>query len=669
MSEQSLRLVRTVLGEKGARPADLAAAFGVSERSVRTYVRQANEELAGIASVEKRRGGAYEVEVEDAAGLDAWLAVETRRLADGVPATPAARVSYLICDLLNRCGWVTLDDLAAMLFVSRNAITADLRQVEERLSRFGLALERRPRYGIRVCGSEMDRRLALADAVLHGAGSSDEGLPPLDEVAACVDAAAGQAGIEINPAAYHNLLVHLSIAVKRIREGAYIPAEAMDAGPLRGGREHKAAQALAEAIQRRFDVEFPDSEVCYIALHLAGKQSLYGVVEYPAAGCAGAETGAESGAGAEKNAVVATPASPLVGPAAGDGAAAPVISDEVWGVVARMIDVVWRAYRFDFRQDLELRMNLARHVVPLSVRLKYRMLIENPLLTDTKARFPLAFSMAQDACCVLADHYGAEPSDDEVGFIALSFALAMERQKTGLPKKRILVVCASGQGSARLLEWKYRQEFGAYIEDVATCDAAHVATRDLAGIDYVFTTVPLGVDLPVPVREVKFFLDDADVRDLRELLSAQAPGASLSAYFGRDLFVGELDASSKEEALDALCGLVEKHCPVDPSFRDLVLRREAAAPTSFGNNVAMPHPLEPVSETTFVAVGLLRRPIRWNEWADAQAVFLVCVSREWDDGLRDFYEAVTRVLTDKDKIAELLERRSYEALMELLGRG
>ena len=650
MSEQSLRLLRALLAEKGAgaRPQDLAASFGVSDRSVRTYVRQANEELFGVASIEKRRGGAYELQVTDGAAFETWVAVESRRLADGAPATPEARVAYLVNDLLNRSGWVTLDDLSAVLFVSRTAITADLRHVEAQLARFGLALERRPHYGIRVTGSEMGRRLALANAVLRGGRTqADDALPPLDELAACVDGAVAREGMQINSAAYQNLLVHLSVAVRRIREGAYIPLETLDLEPLRGGCEYRAATRMAAAIQTRFNVEFPEGEVLYIALHLAGKQSLYG-------------------AGDAANAARADGCTSLANPQTGDAPGAPVISDEVWDVVARMIDLVWRAYRFDFRRDLELRMNLARHIVPLSVRLRYRMLIDNPLLTDTKARFPLAYSMAQDACCVLAEHYGTEPSDDEVGFIALSFALALERQKTGLPKKRILVVCASGQGSARLLEWRYRQEFGAYINDVVTCDVAHVTAQDFTDIDYVFTTVPLGVALPVPVREVKFFLDDADVLTLRELLAGAPAALSLDRFFDRRLFVGDLQADTKEEAIDALCDLVKAYRDVDSSFRDLVYRREAAAPTSFGNNVAMPHPLEPVSDQTFVAVGLLKHPIAWNEWASAQAVFLVCVSREWNDGLRDFYEATTRVLTDKDKIALLLEKRSWEALMELL---
>ena len=38
-----------------------------------------------------------------------------------------------------------------------------------------------------------------------------------------------------------------------------------------------------------------------------------------------------------------------------------------------MIETVWRAFRFDFRNDAELCMNLARHTMPPIVRLRYNM--------------------------------------------------------------------------------------------------------------------------------------------------------------------------------------------------------------------------------------------------------------------------------------------------------
>ena len=55
--------------------------------------------------------------------------------------------------------------------------------------------------------------------------------------------------------------------------------------------------------------------------------------------------------------------------------------------------------------------------------------------------------MATQACSVLRNVSPNPIKEDEIGYIAVSFALALERQK---PKewapKNILIVCASGKG-------------------------------------------------------------------------------------------------------------------------------------------------------------------------------------------------------------------------------
>ena len=53
---------------------------------------------------------------------------------------------------------------------------------------------------------------------------------------------------------------------------------------------------------------------------------------------------------------------------------------------------------FDFRSDLELRMILSQHLIPLSVRIQYDMNMKNPLLRDVKEKFCLSFTMALSCC-------------------------------------------------------------------------------------------------------------------------------------------------------------------------------------------------------------------------------------------------------------------------------
>lgn len=455
-----------------------------------------------------------------------------------------------------------------------------------------------------------------------GGGSSKQ----LDTVAQCVAGVLEEENFQINSAAYQNLLVHLAIAVERIRANQYVPMPSEHVDSLQREPEYAVAEKLATAVSQAFQIELPQEEIAYISIHLAAKQTL---------GMPGDDDGI-------------------------------VISDDVWRVVARMLELVWDAYHFDFRHDLELRMNLARHIVPLSIRLRYRMRMDNPLLTDIKQRFPVAYSMALDASCVLAEEYGATLSEDEVGYIALAFALAIERQKSELPRKNILVVCASGQGSARLLEWRYRQEFGAWIDRIEVCDASHVSQCDLTDIDYVFTTVPLSCSLPVPVCEVQYFLDDEDAGKVRRALQGAAESAlPLVSYFDRRLFMGDLAAETKDEVLDKLCACVAACRDVPENFRELVGRRERLAQTSFGNLVAMPHPVMPVSDETFVAVAVLKEPIAWDGQA-VQVVFLVSVSTARTKKLDGFYRAMARLMGSGEAMQTLARGATWPCLLDVL---
>lgn len=624
---RDIKLIDIIDAHPDIDPVDLAERFSVSDRSVRTYVRKTNEALGSCAQIEKRRGGGYSLRVLNASAFAALRARDAHVGQDAVPTTPEARVDYLLNDLLSRADWITVDDLASILFVSRNVITSDLRQVAATLERFGLVLEKRPHYGIRVTGPEMSRRLCLANLTLDciiGTGGSAS----LDVIARCVSESLAEEDFQINSAAYQNLLVHIAVAVERIRANCYVPMEPEHLERMRSTPEYLIAKKVAAAVERELTTELPEEEIGYIAIHLAGKQTLY------------------------------TPGS--------DADANLVISDEVWNVVSRMLEMVWNAFHFDFRNDLELRMNLARHIVPLSVRLRYRMRIDNPLLSDIKQRFPVAYSMALESSCILAEEYGNALSEDEVGYIALAFALAIERQKSERPRKNILVVCASGQGSARLLEWRYRQEFGTWLDRIETCDVAHVASRDLTGIDYVFTTVPLERKLPVPVREVKCFLDDEDVNRVRRILSGEAAAAApLAAYFDERLFLGALDAEDKDGALDALCARVAEVHDVPGDFRALVQRREELAQTCFGNLVAMPHPVTPVTTSTFVAVAVLNHSVSWNG-QEVRAVFLVSVSSLRDQKLDAFYRGMARLLTSREAIQKLVSNPDFATLLDVI---
>lgn len=639
-------IVRYVYDHPQTTQAELAELFGVTGRTIREHVRRANEMLAGAARIELARGCGYSVEVLD----EDRFAAFGRRIAHDVsaaPSTPRERIGYLLNDLLARNDWVTLKDLSGILYASRSVLSGDLKEVERKLDEYGLTLEKRSHYGIRVAGSEMARRLCLASVIMeYGIQSPDpvqtvisqptwageNAQELIAQISSSVEDASQRFEFHINTVAYQNLIVHIAIALLRIKEGCYIPMEPTHLENLREMREYAVAREIARLLDEKLGIALPDEEVAYIAIHLAGKQTVYSAAD----------------------------------DAEGEGL---VISDEVWDVVTEVLERVWETFKFDFRNDLELRMNLARHIVPLAVRLRYHMELKNPLLQDIRSRYLLAWTIAVTAAEVIDEHYGASLSTDEIGYIALAFALALERQKSAPVKKNVLVVCASGAGSARLLEYRVSREFGDYLDQIKTCDALHLGNVDFSHIDYVFTTVPLDRALPVPVREVSSFFDAKDVNEVKDLFRAGDATGVLSSHFDRELFFPHLHVREKDDVLRLLCAKAARRLGLDDEgrFTELVFARETTTPTSFGNNIAMPHPLEPVSDETIVTVGLLDEPVAWDtRGTTVQAVFLISFARNARGELPEFFGTLADFFIDEHAVARLVAEQSWETLMGLL---
>lgn len=630
MDAGTYRLIESLRAGGNVTTASLASLLHVSDRTVRKYVAGANEALAGVATVVSKRGHGYCLLVTDEGGFQRIMARESS-LMSVFPPTPAGRALYLVDDLVNRADWITVGRLADILAVSDKTISSDLARVEPLLARFGLTLDRRPYRGIRVCGSEADKRLCLANLAIASEGNRLPAAPAADDetirgVGRCVSDELRSASVHISSVAERGLVIHLYVALRRIERGCYVSPDAALLDQVSGRGEYEVASAIVGRLAERFGVAFPEQEVAYVAIQLASEVTIEG---------------------------------------SGDGAGL-VVSGDVWDVVSEMLDMVEDEFGFDLHGDLELRMSLARHVQPLSLRLRYHVDTMNPLVDETREHYPLAYLIALESSKVLKSHYGTVPSDEEIGYIALLYALGIERCRLKGVRKNILIVSDVGPSGTELLVGRCRDEFGDRVGEIRTCDIADLDDGSLDGMDYVFSTLPLGRALPVPVCQVSVFLDSDDVRKVRAVFGTEGGEHLFEGCFSRDLFRAHLACGTKQEVLDALCALVERHENLDGGFRQSVLCREEAARTAFGNLVAIPHPLEAMGARTVVAVGLLDRPIDWDG-SPVRAVLLVSPARDGGVGQHEFDLALAELLSDHDLIDQIVSDQRYETLERVLG--
>ena len=622
MTDKKLNNLFSLLNEGRYQTAEaLAAEMKVSEKTIRSYLKRLNDELENHgACIVSKYGAGYCLLVKDRECFQEYQ----KRYFDGqvkLPDTSEERIEYLIKMLLTEKGYVRLEDLSERLYISTRTLATDLKEVEKCFHEYGLILERKPYYGIRLTGDEFSVRLCMAKYTGKMAGLMAEGEHILGVIGGCIKRSLKEENFHLSDIAFQNLAVHIYIAVMRMEERCYVSSERKAAG-IPEQAEYRIAYRILDELRQTLGIDFPESEVEYLAIHLAGKKT---------------------NSDPEKNLV---------------------ISYETDKLVSDMLNRIFDAYQFDFRDDLELRMMLCQHMEPLKIRLKYDMKLKNPLLHDIRERFSLAYAMAEEASSLLVTCYHKKISEDEIGYLALSIALALERQKDEVVKKNILLVCSTGQGSARLLAYKYQAEFGDYINTVRTCEVNQIHKVNFDTIDYVFTTVPITDPIPVPILEVQYFLEPEDIRIIKKVLTNKDQ-SSIDQYYGKELFLPHLNMETKEEVLRYLCGYAETQLKVESGLYELVLERERMARTEFGNWVAMPHPMKAVARETKVVVGILDRPILWGE-NKVQVIFLVCIENRKNVDLQKFYDVTANFLMDERCIHELIKNQDYSKFIARL---
>ncbi|MCD8221225.1 MAG: BglG family transcription antiterminator [Clostridiales bacterium] len=621
----------------------IAQTLHVSSRTVRNQMKNLNSVLSSYdIVVESKHGVGYRMIAGDAKKRREFeeMLWDRERQHTVVPNSSGERVAYLTDYLLKEDEYVRLDDLSDLLYISKKTLTGNLKEVESLLGEYRLTLSRKPNHGLKVEGSEFDRRLCIAEISRtrqapawqlweeHGQNEKKQWIED------CIHDCLSRYPYIIANIAYQDLVLHIEIAVRRMLAGHYIENSEGESVRITDPISWQMAGDILSAIAERYPFRVLDGEIESVALHLEAKKTLQDV---------------------------------LPEDSQGDYV---VVSEEIDELIECMLSSVYSAFRFDFSSDLELAVMLRRHLVPMIVRLQHGMRISNPLLTEIRQQYALAFTMATTACMVLNHKYHTVVREDEIGYIALLFALALERKRTEIAKKNILLVCASGQSSSQLLRYRYQTEFGSYINWIDVCDIGQLGSYDFSDIDYIFTTVPIPMKVPVPVQEIKYFLKSSHMSAVRRALRGSYDH-TIREIYREELFLTHRDFRSKKEALRIMCDYVREHGYAGENLFPSVCAREEIARTAFGNLAAMPHPLEIMSERPFVCVALLDRPVLWIEDDPSslvQAIFLVSVANVKNYDVQKFYQVTARLLMDESSMKELLRGQDYETLCRLLGR-
>lgn len=629
MNEDMRYLLDILSTDRYITSSEIVAAIHLSDKTVRSKMKLLADELSHHgAELQARQGKGYLLIIKDEESFYSWKEKEV----NCIPTTFAGRVNFLLSYLLYQINFVRVEELCEMLYVSRNTITSDLKQVESILKLHHLALNRRPNYGIRVEGSEFNRRICIAKYLYRNnlfdtmSNKKKEEGKIISDIAIQI---AKKYRMNMSESSFESMVVHVVIANERIRihqKLEYTDEMRNEMIQIVGNKAIEAAEEMSQQINQKLNIRYDADEMLYLALHLCGKVSLEDQGNY------------------------------------GNSF---VISTQIDALVLKMLNAVYEGMSIDFRDNLELRMSLNQHMVPLDIRIRYNIPMKNPLLMQIKQEHAFPYTIAICACSVLNEKYKKQIPEDEIGYIAVLFALAMNKKETFVRKYNIVVVCASGRGTSQLFMVKYKQAFGKYINKIQECSVFDLEEFDFEGqaVDFVFSTFPLNMSLPVPVYEVSLLLNENEINSYQKIFE-HGNECFLYHYFNESLFIPSLIANNKADALSKICDFTRHKVAVPDDFYESVMKRESMGQTDFGNFVAIPHTHKMIDSDKFVVAAILEEPIWWGH-NDVQVVFLISLSND-DPDIESFYQTITNYLSDLDLVMETIRNRSFRIMIEQL---
>lgn len=627
ITKDAMLLLDILLGSEYVTASELADKAGCSSKTVRKRIKELNEALKRIPGnrtfVESKPRFGFRLVSEQGGDIATLCRLLEGEREKNIPITPGERVNFLLLCLLDRDDYVTISELAEQLYVSDGVVKTALKNTERILEQYGIHIARRPGYGILAVGEESNIRACLVDLLMEQKSNievfRDSQNREMEQLARIVAELIKERQISIPETAFYNFVKYIYITIRRIKQGRAVCFQSECQVQI-DGSNMAFIEHLEERIRQYYSMEIPDNEKEYLAIQLAGKR--------------------------------------IIG---NNGEGNLVYKEELNSLVSQMMEITFEEFNLDMRGNFDLIMLLNQHMVPLDIRLKYNIPLVNPLLEDIQKNYPLAYTIAERAAVILQEFYGREIPDGEIGYLALIFALGLEKQKPVVEPSNILIVCSSGKGSSRLLTYKYRQEFGEYIDQIKICNLFELNQIDFGDIDYVFTTVPIDVPVPVPVYEVSLFLNGEDIIHVRKILEKGNNGF-LKTYFSDELFYPDIPGNTKEQVIQEMCKRAGDVLKLPTAFEESVLYREQLSSTDYGNLVAIPHPYKAMGTETAVIAGILREPVFWGR-NQVQVVFLISIGSREDRNLQRFYQEVMRLLMDKDIIQGFIKEKNLDAFL------
>ncbi|AND80425.1 BglG family transcription antiterminator [Streptococcus pantholopis] len=630
---------------------ELGEQLDCSDRTIRTYCKSIMEKLDGYQGLQlvSKQGYGYRLIVEDEEGLADFLKANRlpkSHLPNDETADADDRYNYLLNKLLFEQNEIYFDDLTSELFVSRSTLSNDFKKIRQRFAPYHLKVESKANKGVYVTGSERDKRRFIMDyfsdsgfiSSMHTYVDDDflNHSITFEELSIIVIDECREAELKLSDFVIQNLIIHIALAIRRLEAG-FVIAKIEQSEAFADLPERRVAVRILERVAKAASMTFPSEEVDYITLHLISKSHSSWIVP----------------------------------------------QDSLSQLRFELIQAL-ESIALPFSGDSQLLEGLLAHLSTLLLRLNGQITLENPLREEIQKHYQKSYYLAEKLMSALPAFSGYLLSADELSYIALHFMAASERYKERHDKYNILVICATGFGSAQMLKSRIENELGNIIHIKDVIGYYEINDDRLKDVDFIISSIDLSHLLfTIPVFTVSIFLNEDEVQMLRHEIAQLGEASSavqeskagdnsdiasvFDQYFSEKSFL-ILKDGHKDSVIKTLLEMMAEG--EDQAFvgrmQELIRQREEMSSVVFSDTIAVPHPVKAAANHHRIGLAIVKNGLKWNsDYPHIQFVFLTSMSIHNNEGLTELAASIVDLVERPDLQAEMLACQSFEQFRKL----
>ncbi|AHM71884.1 BglG family transcription antiterminator [Yersinia hibernica] len=607
---------------------ELAKRFAVSTRTVRADITALNEILEHYgAHFVHNRGFGYRLMVEDA---DRFRTLQQQnRKMHLTPRTANERVHYLLIRFLTSAFSLKLEDLADEWFVSRGTLQNDMAEVRERLNRYHLTIETKPRYGMKLFGAELAIRTCLTDLLfqlqlqdadnplLKNEFLSIQSMP---ELSGLLHELLAQYAVRLTDEGEQYLIFYCAVAIKRITDGyplSDFDAEDVDeAVKLASGR-------LANELKLLSGKDISAAEEAYLRVNIAARR------------------------------VQASQPS--------TSRPSEINADDEETLVDYILSYINTHYNYNLQGDKQLRVDLLTHIKTMITRVKYQITIPNPLLSNIKQHYPMAYDVTLAAVSSWGKYTPYSLSENEIGYLVLHIGVGLERHyHIGYQRHpQVMLVCDTGNSTTRMIQAQIARK---YPQIVMT---QTISLRDYENLDHIDEDFIISnsrlAEKNKPVVVMSPFPTEYQLEQLGKLvLVDRTRPYMLEKFFDSQHFMIIDQPMTQAQLFKKVCGQLEEEGFVDADFYPSVVEREAIVSTMLGEGIALPHSLGLLAKKTVVVTLLAPQGIAWGEGEVAHVIFLLAISKTDYEEAMAIYDLFVTFVRERS-MSRLLSSQHFDS--------